>query len=86
MLAGPIHLFDGRRVRRMAVNVDYPRAETACVPSVDNMQESKIQSNAFTAQYGWASGSIVPAGFRTSVLPYQMDTEALLRHYRSGGL
>src|SRR5690349_16319678 len=72
MLAGPFQLFDGRRVRRMAVNVDHPRAETACVPSVDNVQEFKIQSNALMAQYGWASGNIVPAGFRTSVSPYQM--------------
>ncbi len=29
------------------------------VPSTDNVQEFKIQTNAFTAQYGWSSGNIV---------------------------
>jgi hypothetical protein len=29
------------------------------VPSVDDVQEMKIQTNAFTAQYGWSSGNVV---------------------------
>jgi hypothetical protein len=29
------------------------------VPSVDDVQELKIQTNAFTAQYGWSSGNVV---------------------------
>jgi hypothetical protein len=29
------------------------------VPSVDDVQEFKIQTNAFTAQYGWSSGNVV---------------------------
>ena len=29
------------------------------VPSVDAVQEFKIQTNAFTSQYGWSSGNIV---------------------------
>jgi hypothetical protein len=29
------------------------------IPSVDNVQEFKIQTNAFTSQYGWSSGNIV---------------------------
>jgi hypothetical protein len=29
------------------------------IPSVDNVGEFKIQTNAFTAQYGWSSGNIV---------------------------
>ncbi|WP_260473150.1 TonB-dependent receptor [Edaphobacter aggregans] len=29
------------------------------VPSVENVQEFKIQTNAFTAQYGWSSGNVV---------------------------
>jgi Carboxypeptidase regulatory-like domain len=28
-------------------------------PSVDDVQEFKIQTNAFTAQYGWSSGNVV---------------------------
>lgn len=29
------------------------------VPSVDDVQEMKIQTNAFTAEYGWSSGNVV---------------------------
>lgn len=29
------------------------------VPSVDDVEEFKIQTNAFTAQYGWSSGNVV---------------------------
>jgi len=29
------------------------------VPSVDDVQEFKVQTNAFTAQYGWSSGNVV---------------------------
>src|SRR5580700_8393960 len=29
------------------------------VPSVDDVQEMKIMTNAFTAQYGWSSGNVV---------------------------
>lgn len=29
------------------------------VPSVDDVQEMKVQTNAFTAQYGWSSGNVV---------------------------
>src|SRR6202035_5173225 len=29
------------------------------VPSVDAVQEMKIMTNAFTAQYGWSSGNVV---------------------------
>jgi len=29
------------------------------VPSVDAVQEFKIQNNSFTAQYGWSTGNVV---------------------------
>ena len=29
------------------------------VPSVDDVQEMKVMTNAFTAQYGWSSGNVV---------------------------
>jgi len=29
------------------------------VPSVDAVQEFKIQTNAFTSQYGWSSGNVI---------------------------
>lgn len=29
------------------------------VPSTDDVQEFKIQTNAFTAQYGWSSGNVI---------------------------
>ncbi len=31
----------------------------AYVPAVDDVQEFKIQTNAFTAQYGWSSGNVI---------------------------
>jgi hypothetical protein len=31
----------------------------AYVPAVDGVQEFKIQTNAFTAQYGWSSGNVI---------------------------
>jgi hypothetical protein len=31
----------------------------AYVPAVDAVQEFKIQTNAFTAQYGWSSGNVI---------------------------
>lgn len=29
------------------------------VPSVDNVQEFKVQNNSFTAQYGWSTGNVI---------------------------
>jgi hypothetical protein len=31
----------------------------AYVPAVDDVQEFKIQTNAFTSQYGWSSGNVI---------------------------
>ena len=33
--------------------------EVIYVPSVDSVQEFRIQTNSFTAQYGWSSGNVV---------------------------
>lgn len=32
---------------------------TVYVPSVDAVQEFKVQNNSFTAQYGWSSGNVI---------------------------
>ena len=53
---------------------------TLYVPSVDNVQEFKIQSNAFTAQYGWASGNVVNVITKSGTSSFHGDVFEFLRN------
>jgi hypothetical protein len=44
------------------------------VPSVDDVQEMKIQTNAFTAQYGWSSGNVVNIVTKSGTNQFHGDT------------
>ena len=49
------------------------------VPSVDDTQEFKIQTNTFTAQYGWSSGNVVDVTTKSGTNSYHGDAYAFYR-------
>lgn len=49
------------------------------VPSVDDTQEFKIQTNTFTAQYGWSSGNVVDVTTKSGTNQYHGDAYAFYR-------
>jgi hypothetical protein len=49
------------------------------VPSVDDTQEFKIQTNTFTAQYGWSSGNVVDVTTKSGTNAYHGDAYAFYR-------
>jgi hypothetical protein len=53
------------------------------VPSVENVQEFKIQTNAFTAQYGWSSGNVVNVVSKSGTNRFHGD---LFEFYRNSAL
>jgi len=50
------------------------------VPSVDNVQEFKIQTNAFTSQYGWSSGNVVNVVTRSGTSKFHGDAYEFYRN------
>ncbi|WP_213807577.1 TonB-dependent receptor [Granulicella sp. dw_53] len=50
------------------------------VPSVENVQEFKIQTNAFTAQYGWSSGNVVNVVTKAGTNRFHGDVFEFLRN------
>ena len=50
------------------------------VPPVDETQEFKIQTNAFTAQYGWSMGNVVNAVTRSGSNAFHGDVFEFLRN------
>ncbi len=61
-------------------------------PSVDDVQEMKVQTNAFTAQYGWSSGNVVnmvtKAGtnqFHGDAWEFYANSSADARYYFNNG-
>src|SRR5258708_17672823 len=53
------------------------------VPSVEDVQEFKIQTNAFTAQYGWSSGNVVNVVSKSGTNRFHGD---LFEFYRNSAL
>jgi hypothetical protein len=53
------------------------------VPSVESVQEFKIQTNAFTAQYGWSSGNVVNVVTKSGTNRFHGD---LFEFYRNSAL
>jgi len=53
------------------------------VPSVENVQEFKIQTNAFTAQYGWSSGNVVNVVSKSGTNRFHGD---VFEFYRNSSL
>ncbi len=50
------------------------------VPSVENVQEFKIQTNAFTAQYGWSSGNVVNVVTKSGTNKFHGDAFEFFRN------
>ncbi len=50
------------------------------VPSLDSVQEAKIQSNGFTAQYGWSTGNVYNVVTRSGGSSFHGDAYEFLRN------
>jgi hypothetical protein len=64
----------------------------AYVPSVDGVEEFKIQTNAFTAQYGWSSGNVINVvtksgsnGFHGDAFEFYRNSSLDARNYFNDG-
>ena len=52
----------------------------AYVPAVDDVQEFKIQTNAFTSQYGWSSGNVINVVTKSGTNGFHGDVYDFLRN------
>lgn len=54
-------------------NTDPSWGATVYVPSVDAVQEFKVQNNSFTAQYGWSTGNVVNVTTKSGTSDFHGD-------------
>lgn len=50
------------------------------VPSVDAVQEFKVQNNSFTAQYGWSTGNVVDVTTKSGTSSFHGDAYEFFRN------
>jgi Carboxypeptidase regulatory-like domain len=50
------------------------------VPSVDSVQEFKVQNNSFTAQYGWSTGNVVNVVTKSGTSSFHGDVYEFYRN------
>jgi len=50
------------------------------VPSVDNTQEFSVQTNSFSAQYGWSTGNVMSAVTKSGTRDFHGDVWEFLRN------
>lgn len=54
-------------------NTDPSWGAVVYVPSVDDVQEFKVQNNSFTAQYGWSTGNVVNVTTKSGTSDFHGD-------------
>ena len=64
-------------------NTDPSWGAVVYVPSVDAVQELKVQNNSFTAQYGWSTGNVVNVTTRSGTNQFHGD---IWEFYRNSAL
>jgi hypothetical protein len=50
------------------------------VPSVDSVEEFKVQNNSFTAQYGWSTGNVVDVTTKSGTSSFHGDAYEFFRN------
>jgi hypothetical protein len=64
-------------------NTDPSWGAVVYVPSVDAVQELKVQNNSFTAQYGWSTGNVVNVTTKSGTSSFHGD---IWEFYRNSAL